>query len=626
MILHRKSTPKLRFPLVLHAKESIPGAIVRAARQHVLQDTSIILRAAAINVDKVGLTQLADRDALQRISQVIRCSPDDLFERSVYRTKPNDARSKLVRFGDFSSSRLIWQFDRRRIAPTTLTKSPYHRLEWQNLLLPYCPESFEKIIDTCDACSWPLGWRYTAGIELCEFCDQLVCPSDRPLLDEGCRAHYRLFADLVSPLPWQREQFRRGLPPTLIGSSPGDLSRLVLQLGGLVEDLASDGQLKSTLGLESQQLARIVATGIRLLLDWPESFQTWTQRQFLEVAPDQRHVGFLWRRLKDLASPHTGRRAFAGIIANALPELGKHHSIAWRTHQRIYDCNQAATRLGITPSRVVGLRNWDGLKCHKVRRTNKSYFWFDADQIDALSTIFENSVKFSTVTSQTHLPVYGVEALCKQGLLEWVGHPAVRNALPFESVTKASLEDLLEKLRTGALGGPAPSDAVSLRLNSRRIGGRLKPWGRIIEAMLNGLTPYWLIHSRASADSIVVRREHFDAYECVQDRMVLPDLPVQPFMNQIDIGEVLNAYPPVIQSSSSKLGIEFKKCGAALVAPREKVLQIAEQVAWHGEVMHHLDLNVFQVEDLLASADIPRIASGWCRSSLVNSGFLKSRQ
>jgi hypothetical protein len=408
--------------------------------------------------------------------------------------------------------------------------------------------------------------------------------------------------------------------------SPGDLTRVVLQLGGLIEDAPHDGLLKSFLGLEGQQLARVIASGIRLLLDWPRSFQDWAQQQFLEIAPDQRHVGMLWRRLKELASPYTGRKAFAAIIAEALPELCRHHSTAWRAHKRIYDCNQAAKRLGITPSRVVNLRNWDGLNCHKVRRTNKSYFWFDADQVDDLATIFSNSVKISQVTSQTHLPVYAVEALCGRGLLEWVEHPAVRHALPFESVTKASLNDLLGRLSEGARSGSAPADAMSLRLNSRRIGGRLKPWGGIVDGMLNGVIPYWVIQPSANTDSIVVRRDDFEAYSHVQDCGLPPNLPVQAYMNQIDIGEVLNAYPPVIRASSAKLGIEFKKCGVALVASREKILQIAEQVAWHGEVMHHLDLNVFQVEELLARAEIKRIASGWCRRSLVESGFLETRQ
>lgn len=621
---NRFEGPRLRFSLELHPKESIPGAIVRAARQHVLQDTSIILRAASVRIRNTELTQLADNEALQRIAHVIRCSPEELKLRSITHSKHNDARSKIVKFDNLETPRLMWAFDRRIIAPNTLKNSPFHRLEWLNLFLPYCPESFEEKVDTCSDCGWQLGWRYTSGVEYCELCDHLVRPSERPSLDESYRSRYRLFANLVSPIARERDELRNSLPSSLIGASPGDLMRVVLQLGGLLEDPAHDGRLKSFLGLESQYLARVIASGMGLLIDWPASFQDWTQQQFLEVAPDQRHVGTLWRRLKELANPHTGRRAFAGIIAEALPELGRHHSIAWRAHKRIYDCNQAAKRLGITPSRVVKLRNWDGLNCHKVRRTNKSYFWFDADQVDNLATIFSSSVKISKVTTQTRLPVYAIEALCGLRFLEWVEHPAVRHALPFESVTKASIDSFIGKLSDCARSGPAPADALSLRLNSRRIGGRPKPWGKIFEGMLSGVFPYWLTQTSIHIDSIVIRRNDFDAYSRVYDPGLPPNFPVQAYMNQIDIGEVLNAYPPVIRASSVQLGIEFEKCGVALVASRERILDLAKQVAWHGEVMHHLELNVFQVDELLAKSEITRIASGWCRQSLVNAGFLLS--
>lgn len=124
---------RLRFPLVLHADESIPGAIARATREHVLGVTAPVLAAAGVQMRHAGYSQLASPEELARLAYVLRCPGDELTSRAGERLVGPKGQSVDVRFRRLIFPHMHLELSRRRIAPASLEASGYHKLSWMNV-------------------------------------------------------------------------------------------------------------------------------------------------------------------------------------------------------------------------------------------------------------------------------------------------------------------------------------------------------------------------------------------------------------------------------------------------------------------------------------------------------------
>ena len=221
---------RLRFDIDVQEGESIAGAIARGVREHVLVRTAPVLAAAGVDLKHIGLSQLATHAELRRLAFAARCDAALLIARAGQRIVPEGGgRSMDARFGRLVMPWAHLELDRRRIGPSTLQARPFHRLSWMNLLLPYCPESLERLVDQCPRCDGALGWRRAVGIGHCDQCWTEIPPSDAPGLPDAPAGDYRLFALLSSPDPDGVERAMRLLPEALSDVPPGALVRLALR-------------------------------------------------------------------------------------------------------------------------------------------------------------------------------------------------------------------------------------------------------------------------------------------------------------------------------------------------------------------------------------------------------------
>ncbi len=614
---------RLRFDIVMHEDESVPGAIARGVRAHVLFATRPVLIAADVSMKHIGHAQLAEPGQLTRLAHVARCEPNR-FLSSAGAPVRHDGSSKSsdVRFGRLVLPRAYLELERRRISPLTLRKSEYHRLDWMNLLLPYCPASLEKLVDACGHCGSTLGWRHSAGIGTCEHCDTEVAPATEAPLPDKLADDYRLFAALSSPSGGGLSDARAILPAPLRAIAPGTLVRLALLTGGLAQDepVQTTDRLEVR-RLSSPVLGAVVSTGTAMLCSWPTSFRRWTAERADRIADDREALRGFRSQLQRLTTRSLEGDDLAKLVSYALPDLGSHVVHAFASDQRYYLYKQVQKTLGLDNPQIDKLRQLAGpaYRCIDPEAAHRRGR-FDAKFVDRLKPIFGSALPFNNCTGRLRLPLYGVEQLCDDHLLVRVGDPTFELLKGPTSLAGNSLNEMVSALRDARCRTLEPADAVSLSMASRRIGGRPKPWASIFSALLSGQTPFWLDGDAPTTMTIRVRPADLAAFDLINDFAIAPW--ISPSISQADAAEMLNIKSVILRDLAPVLGLPFSLRGRMLAADRNTAEHIAAAVAWDMEISWHLGIRFDKVEAALTAQGIARLGTGWCRDELIAEGIL----
>jgi hypothetical protein len=615
---------RLRFPLEVYADESVPGAIARATRAHVLVRTAPVFNAAGVTMKHAGYSQLAPHEELERLAYVVRCSAEDLTSRAGERVVlPNGSQPVDARHGRLILPRMYLELNRRRIAPVSLSKQRYHRLGWMNRLLPYAEDTFERMVSSCSKCGSALGWRYARGIEACDVCACEVLPSTEPELPPEQREDYRVFAQLSSMHSDTIDAACAQLPAALRSVAPGTLIRLALQIGGIVQDQpVIAASRRGVIGLPKPLLALIASSGAQLLKTWPHGICSWMAKKSEELHGAPAELNATRTLLKRLVDRNREAPDFVSIVAEALPELRMRPTHGFSGGRRYYLYNDVARLLGLVAPQIAKLRDWPNLEFHARTTSAVQHGQFDAEQIDELVPIFRDTRPFNACASQFKLPIYAIEQFCDSGLLAWENHPAVVAVRSWNSVGNESVAEFSERLLSASQGTQRPAGSVSLSKAVKRIGGRLKPWSSIMRALLDGDLPFWIVDGRSTSTGIQVRPAEIAAFDGIQIARPEAKFLGTGIMSQLDAAEVLNIKAALLPQWSDVLGLQFRPVARALVVGRTDVQAIARRIAWNTEIAYHLGANHRQVDKTLSAAKVARIATGWCRSQLIDQGIL----
>lgn len=615
---------RLRFGIEMDQDESIPGVIARSVRQHVLGGTRPVLNAAGVDMRHLGYSQIATRAELERLAFVARCQAEALFANAGERVMDESVDSSLeLNFGLHTIPRVHFELNRRRISPLTLRKRGFHRLDWMNLLLPYCPESREQLIHQCQTCQSKLGWHYARGIGICEFCETEVAPSSEPPLSEKLVDDYRLFAKLSSPDSRKVTSAFASLPRALQAARRDTLVRLATMTGGLVQD----GHVVTTsrraiLQLPADVMAPVVASGTSFLRSWPHGFQSWVRERSESLMQDRAQLKTFRNRLRRLVQANLESEDLTSLVIESFPDLREHpvHAFSKGRHY-LYMSTQKRLRLD-TPH-MDALRRWMGEGYRPSPTTDQfQKGQFDAEVIDAIAPVFGGAMPLNACSSRMKIPRYAVEQCCRPGLLAREIHPAFLAIKGWDAIQSASLDALNANLLGAQSRAPLPPAAVSLSVAVKRIGGRLKPWGSIFQALNDGDLEFWVAGEKPTSTSIRLHAADLARFDGVVD-----DVPVyggKPFakVSQADAAEILNLKPALLPEIGPRLGIDFIPNGRGLGAPLATVVQVAAAVAWDKEISWHLGVRHDEVEDILLSQGIRPLEIGWSRPRLVDRGIL----
>lgn len=615
---------RLRFDMEMDPEESIPGVIARGVREHVLIWTRPVLEAAGVDLRHLGYSQLATRKELERLAFVARCNAEALSANAGERIFEGSSDSSMeLRFGPHTTPRIHFELTRRRISPLTLRKHGFHRLDWMNLLLSYCPESGEMLVHECQSCKSKLGWHYTWGIGICEFCETEVAPSIERHLPSNMLDDYRLFAKLSSPSPRKVASGFASLPPSLQTARRETLVRLATMIGGL----AQEGHVVTTsrraiLNLPADVRASVIVTGTAFLRSWPQSFQAWVAERSEKLIGDRSQLSAFRSRLRRLVQAKLESDELTGLVIESFPDLREHpvHAFSKGRHY-LYISTQK--RLHLDTPHMEALRQWMG-DSYRLSPTTEQFQkgQFDADVIDSLVPIFEGALPLNACSWRLKIPHYAIEQCCRPGLLTRQSHPAFLAVRGAQFIKSASLDTLTAQLLEAQSQTSRPSSAVSLAVAVKRIGGRLKPWGSILQALANGDIEFWVAGEKPTSKTIRLHASDLARFDQVADDPTSHGGSLPTNLSQADAAEILNLKPALLPVLGPKVGIHFAPLGRGLAAPLDTVVQAAEAIAWGKEISWHLGVRHDAVEGILLSQDIRPRAIGWSRPELVNRGIL----
>jgi hypothetical protein len=121
----------------------------------------------------------------------------------------------------------------RRVAPEALRRALYHRAVWDLTALDVCPDTGDKLLDTCPACGKRLRWG-GSEVHACQACGFDLRRSPARIVPDEALAGARFVADLLEPARGAQGVARSMLAPEFRAASPGDLVNALLLLGPVV--------------------------------------------------------------------------------------------------------------------------------------------------------------------------------------------------------------------------------------------------------------------------------------------------------------------------------------------------------------------------------------------------------
>jgi hypothetical protein len=613
---HQQRNPELKpllWPIEPIRGESLIGYIARLAAHNVLGSTKRILRAIGFNMVHGGnITFTQDEGCLARLAELSRISVEQI--RTLRgESRNSDKRGESVLWGGANMPAGTVLLRRRRIAPTALAISPHHRADWMNSLLPYCPETFELLIDACPQCGANLRWTSAWGIGLCESKKHDV-PSSGKFLPLDLHDAYRTLARLVSHEPEIRTRATQDLYPALRDLSVSDLITNVLALGRIERSKGQRLTAFVKLTGDPNEQARILCEGVSYLIDWPHKV-----RQLSQSALEERqHLQYITDRLRSIIYDEklTGRKP---VITEALPELcvsARHQSPAGLGS--IILGNELKALAAIQPRDITTLHEGAMLGAKIIHRGQRTQAQFDRSAARRFIRAKKGARDYGQISYGLAIPHYAVGQLIKAGEFELETNTALALLQRYGSIRQVSVDRFCERLlkRSTLIAGDV--SGLNLPQAMRIFGGGLKPWGDVFRMLLDGKIEFVMAHGREKplATQINIRisdvaklRKNLDIQKQGDD--------LEDHISMLDAEDVLNAGHIQIAELQRCRILEFKKNGMKKTCPISDVLELAKRrifTAEAGAVLNHRHSSI--VWKLEAMGLEPLMGGGYDRAAL----------
>ncbi|WP_191864736.1 hypothetical protein V3I01_01085 [Sphingomonas sp. gentR] len=619
---------RLRFAYDPYRRESVIGALAAACREHRLPRIATALEGGGVYVGRVGSIQCAPPDTLGRIARIMRTDPANLDAIAFARS---DRRDRIV-LGDFVAPRSTFDLERRRIGPVSLRKATYHRSDWLNLLLPYCPESLELLVDACPGCG-PLGWRWPRGLDACEGCGKHIAPSEAAPLPPYAADDYRLLADLMSRDPAAGAKAVEQLPMNIQAFSRTALVGVALRAGIVATSGRGRWGVEKLIEAGPETVAKVVATGAALLRGWPTSMQAFADARLEAIAGDVIAYETMRRDIRWIAqrSASEERR----LVSLAFRDIDGRKVQTFAKDTRYYTATETNIHLWTSSQQLKQLRSARALCFEELPGGQRKRVRYDADDVDRLRALLRSSITPESAAARFELPVYAIGQIAfpkpaptagkgdvepNTALLTALEHPGVV-VLQGQKLDAASVEDLARDLDATAIRRRPPQGFVPLRSAMIRYPGE-KPWGRVLRALLARRIPYYVDGTQSpTARSMHVHPARLPALPLSRQERCESFLSFT-HVSMRDAGEILGAGFEETAAAIASREIEITRHGKGNGVSREAVNALASTIAFTGEAAVFANRNAVGLYHELKRGGVARLHGGWSRRALADLGLV----
>lgn len=442
--------------------ESARGLFCRALGDHGVPLSFTVLRRLGLpHRNVVTISEDPDLD-IEEMARVIRVDVAEIEKRR-YRAL---GKKQYSFFGLRVPSSAI-EKKVRRFSPGSLASSPYIRAIWELRDLPFCPESWELLIDTC-SCRAKQGWIRLNGVHRCDDCGRLLSAMPAQRVPEGLHDGLSIVAGIASPVPKRQAEAAARLPAALQDVDRADLFKCIMRLRRALAGKSPNTDA-DVLALHAACVA--VAT-------WPSGIAA------LNPAEGLSHLAWsavvtLYNNLPSSSAIVTKtkkhRRPAAGTAAVERRECDETND----AKPSLIGIRPAYELARLSPETLLLARSRGHLESHERLRGGRLVPVFDPGDVKQFAEAFSARVAPETVGYGFGLGRRAIQEIFECGHITASGISLFDEDVWFTTWDITDFEARIRKKRRSKLENP-----VSLREALMVVNGRPKPWGAITGALL----------------------------------------------------------------------------------------------------------------------------------------------
>lgn len=473
-----------------HPDESFNGAVARWAASVWVERMLDITRFAGASYGNRPSAEAANESKIRLLAEEMKVDPEELIKRSrpLIADRGIDYGRTLVN-GLILPTTIIEKCT-RRFSPAGLRIEQYHRELWDLRLLPACLETGEILTNSCEnpeCTETSLRWRNTLGIDTCEHCvaDLKEVQVERlpPDLITELRSAARLFA------PTTRDEALGELTARISGQDGQIAAELMIRLLPFVDPDLKRFMKKLHLA-DPVKVAKAVIEAWAVLQDWPHGFE---RHALIKLnARTVKHSDGNARASMDFIKG-TNMDSASGEMKKISRELRDTIDLMGPQREVILDATigikPATAKLGWHTAGLAQIRRDGALSSRLVLdKLARLQPMFDRSEVELISKGVAEHRSIGSVSEELGISRYGIGQLIAASCFELLAHPFFVARYKEPQIAGCSFTTFLERLHSRAC--MIESRKISMSRAMKVIGGRLKPWGAVINALLNGSLPF----------------------------------------------------------------------------------------------------------------------------------------
>lgn len=508
--------PRLLIPVEPIPGESLLGLIMRACDENLIESTAQVLRAAGYGSAALGYypTNTPEDDA---VLAHILCLPVVEVASRMHR-RIASTPDMVSFFG--TAVRSVYRETRiRRVSPASLAEQPFHRAIWDLKPITFCPFSWERLTGECPICGARLLWRQAAGtwldkplpsVAVCACCHEDVRGYELEPVASDDRPPLKLLCELLDPATTTRA--RASLPDALSGTCAGLILDLAVAFGRFLSGRSARERTPVPQGKYhwGDWSHDKLASGMRALLDWPNSFSAFPTDPAVGAASVQKaHARAIKRFVRHPQHLSGATPLLESISAEALAIAGRTHRVFFgrlREKAGHHSVRTARQELKLGRVQFSRLAAYGGQL--DFIEAGPSVTWVTRKSVESSARQLARRRPISSFAS-SGLSVSIIEQLICEGIVPRVQNPVVDACFDEVQVDGPEVVATIERLAGLARRVREPlSGLLRIERAIKVVGGRDKPWAALLHLLLSkSISCYLLENERFSVQSILIPAE-----------------------------------------------------------------------------------------------------------------------
>lgn len=482
----RDQWPRLYRPITPVAYESLRSLCYRACSRNDLPNSWGLLKSMGLlHRNRVVVAEDPNLDAA-RLAHAMQV--DDIeVERRRY---PDLGRTRRSFFGlDVSEAAIENRI--RRFSPTAFrsdaqergnSKNPAyatHRAVWEMRDLPFCLQHWDLLQDSCgcEVGGVVQGWTRTAThLHECDRCGDPLADIEAYPVPDDMRPALSILTAMVDPDENARARAAVALPLAIRHADRSLLYDYVVRAARYIDPSLSLWEADDARG-RSAALWQVC----NALVHWPHGYG-----------------GIEWH--PDMAK---SAREAMGREWSSLPATGDHEDSAYvrALMPEIVGAKPATSIAKMSDDVLVEVHRLGLVTQHYRTHGTKVLPAFDTDEVRRFGEMWRNRFDMVMLASELGIPVHGAEQIAALRLIP-PDAPVLPGTPPH--CHGEAIDAFLEELEILAVDEQEIDAPVRLIDAMRRVSGRAKPWGPVLQLLAQGEIPFAVSVGKRLSDSVVI--------------------------------------------------------------------------------------------------------------------------